>query len=242
MMKCLIVDDEPLAIDVLLNHIQNIESIKVEATFTNAIDAYNYLQKHAIDLIFLDINMPKLTGLDFLKSLKVTPQVIITTAHREHALEGYELDVTDYLLKPVSFERFLKAITKVSEKSATEMKATELPGLQEGTHYIFVKSNKKMVKVFLREILYVESIRDYVKIRTEKTEVISAQTITSLQDRLPKDNFLRIHKSFIVNLDKVGSYSQSVVEVNNKELPLGRLYKNEALRILTQGYSATNQA
>jgi DNA-binding LytR/AlgR family response regulator len=231
MIKCLIIDDEPLAIEVLENHIRNIEFVKVESTFSNAVEAYQYLLKNKIDLIFLDISMPRLSGLDFLKTLKNPPHVIITTAYREFALDGYELDVKDFLLKPVSFERFLMAVAKVSAKG-NDVNITTLPVLQKGTDYMFVKSNKKMIKVFFDDILYIESIRDYIKIKTDKIEVVSPQSISSFYEQLPKPNFLRIHKSFIINVDRINSYTNNSVEINNKEFPLGRLYKNEALKAL----------
>jgi DNA-binding LytR/AlgR family response regulator len=231
MIKCLIIDDEPLAIEVLENHIKNIESVKVEGTFANAVEAYNYLQKNKVDLIFLDINMPRLSGIDFLKTLKNPPHIIITTAYREFAIDGYELDVKDFLLKPISFERFLMAVNKITE-TRNDNTSPALPTLQKGSNYMFVKSNKKMVKLFFDDILYIESIRDYIKIKTDKIEVVSAQSISSFYDSLPKENFLRIHKSFIINIDRINSYSNACVEINNKELPLGRLYKNEALKVL----------
>jgi DNA-binding LytR/AlgR family response regulator len=230
-MRCLIIDDEPLAIKVLESHIKNIDFLEVSATFFNAVDAYNYLQKNKVDLLFLDINMPRLTGLEFLKTLNNPPQVILTTAYREFALDGYEFNVKDYLLKPISFERFLKAVGKV-KGDVVETRAPASAVAQDEPKYIFIKSNKKMVKVYFKDILFIESIKDYVKIKTDKAEVISNQRISGMEETLPKDSFLRIHKSFIINLTRIDSFSNSVVEINKKELPIGRLYKNEALKVL----------
>jgi len=232
-MKCLIIDDEPLAIKVLESHIKNIDFIDVASTFFNAVEAYNYLQKNKVDLIFLDINMPRLTGLEFLKTLNNPPQIILTTAYREFALDGYEFNVRDYLLKPISFERFLKAVSKVQVKPALQT-FTGQTSAQEAVDHIFLKSKKKMVKVFYRDILFIESIKDYVKVKTDKIEVISSQRISSMEEVLPKDAFLRIHKSFIINLNKIESFTNNTVEINKKELPIGRLYKNEALKVLSQ--------
>jgi DNA-binding LytR/AlgR family response regulator len=231
-MKCLIIDDEPLAIKVLESHIKNVDFLEISSTFFNAVDAYNYLQKNKVDLLFLDINMPRLTGLEFLKTLTNPPQVILTTAYREFALDGYEFNVKDYLLKPISFERFLKAVGKVrGEVKEVAMPVAPASGNDEPRH-IFIKSNKKMVKVYFRDILFIESIKDYVKVKTDKIEVISNQRISGMEEILPKDSFLRIHKSFIINLTRIDSFSNSFVEINKKELPIGRLYKNEALKVL----------
>jgi DNA-binding LytR/AlgR family response regulator len=175
--------------------------------------------------------MPRLTGLEFLKTLTNPPQVILTTAYREFALEGYEFNVKDYLLKPISFERFLKAVGKVRGEVREVVAPTIASGNDEPRH-IFIKSNKKMVKVYFKDILFIESIKDYVKVKTDKAEVISNQRISGMEEILPKDSFLRIHKSFIINLMRIDSFSNSVVEINKKELPIGRLYKNEALKVL----------
>ena len=226
---CVIIDDEPLAIKVLESHIQNIEFLDIKATFANAIEANTYLQHCKVDLIFLDINMPRLTGLEFLKILSDPPKVILTTAYREFALDGYEHNVTDYLLKPISFDRLLKAVNKVLPGSESIPAGRTQPAMAE---HIFLKSNKKMVKVDLEEILYIESIKDYVKVKTLSREIITYQRLSNMEEMLPSNRFLRIHKSFIINMQNIDSYSASGVEINKYELPFGRLFKDEAMKVL----------
>lgn len=229
-LKCIIVDDEPLAIEVIESYIDRITDLEIVAKCKNALTAFELLQKEKIDLIFLDIQMPKLTGLDFLKSLKNPPKVILTTAYRDYALEGYELDVVDYLLKPISFERFLKAVSKVYDiKTYTEEEKDAIP---ESEEYIYLKADKKMVKVRLHEILYIESLKDYVRVSTSNKDVITHQKISYLEEKLPEECFLRIHRSFIVALRKIETYSASTIEVPGKELPIGRMYKEQVLERL----------
>lgn len=230
--KCIIVDDEPLAIEVIESYVDRLENIEVVGKYSNALKAFDILKKDNIDLIFLDIQMPKLTGLDFIKTLQNPPKVIITTAYRDYALEGYELNVVDYLLKPISFERFLKAVSRVYH---TDLKAdtTELTNnIDSEEAYIFLKADKKMVKVHLRDILYIESLKDYVRVKTRDKEVITHQKISYLEEKLPEECFLRIHRSFIVSVKKIETYSATSIEVPGKELPIGRLYKDQVLEIL----------
>ena len=222
--RCIIVDDEPLAIEVIESYINRLENIEIVAKCSNALKAFEILKKEPVDLIFLDIQMPKLTGLDFVKTLQNPPKVIITTAYRDYALEGYELNVVDYLLKPISFERFLKAVSRVYHTEMSQ-EATE-------TTYIYLKADKKMVKVQLRDILYIESLKDYVRVKTSDKEVITHQKISYLEEKLPEECFLRIHRSFIVALKKIETYSATSIEVPGKELPIGRLYKDQVLEVL----------
>lgn len=228
--KCIIVDDEPLAIEVIESYIDRITDLEIVAKCKNALTAFELLQKEKVDLIFLDIQMPKLTGLDFLKSLKYPPKVILTTAYRDYALEGYELDVVDYLLKPISFERFLKAVSKVYDVNTTTEE--EKDAIPESEEYIYLKADKKMVKVRLHEILYIESLKDYVRVSTSNKDVITHQKISYLEEKLPEECFLRIHRSFIVALRKIETYSASTIEVPGKELPIGRMYKEQVLERL----------
>lgn len=229
--RCIIVDDEPLAIEVIESYINRLENIEIVAKCSNALKAFEILKKEPVDLIFLDIQMPKLTGLDFIKTLQNPPKVIITTAYRDYALEGYELNVVDYLLKPISFERFLKAVSRVYH---TEMpqEATEISDIESEEAYIYLKADKKMVKVQLRDILYIESLKDYVRVKTSDKEVITHQKISYLEEKLPEECFLRIHRSFIVALKKIETYSATSIEVPGKELPIGRLYKDQVLEVL----------
>lgn len=233
--KCLIVDDEPLAIRIIENHCARIEDLEVVATCESAVEAFSILQKQRIDLLFLDIQMPELTGFELLKTLPHPPQVIITTAYREYALEGYELDVTDYILKPIAFDRFLKAIQKVYRKAdpdyLLEQKVLQ-SAVQQEDEFLLVKVRKKLVKVLLKEILYIENVKEYVKIKTRDREVVTKMLISELEKILPENEFLRIHRSFIISLSKIESLSPSEVEINGEEIPIGRSYKSVVLKKL----------
>jgi len=228
--RCLIVDDEPLAIAVIENYIERLPELEIVAKCDNALTALQVLQHQQVDLAFLDIQMPKLTGIDFIKTLRNPPKIVITTAYREYALEGYELNILDYLVKPISFERFLKALNKYYELAGNQTFAppTETPHNEE-EKAIYVKENKKMIKILLKEILFIESLKDYVKIHTPTKSVITKQLISYFEETLDKDKFLRIHKSFIVSKDKIEAFTASSVEITGKELPIGRNYKNEVL-------------
>jgi len=231
MLKCVIVDDEPLAIEVIESHLEKFDDIEIVARCPNAIKAFEVLQRNKVDLLFLDIQMPKLTGIDFLKSLKNPPRVILTTAYRDYALDGYDLDVVDYLLKPISFERFLKAIGKVYQRM-DESKVTVSTSENEFESFIFLKADKKKVKILLKDIIYIESLKDYVRVKTPQKEIISYQKISTLEETLPSEKFMRIHRSFIVSLDKIEAFSSSNVELPGKAIPIGRIYKNQVLEIL----------
>ena len=230
--KCIIVDDEPLAIEVIQSHLEKLEDIEVVATCHNAIKAFDILKTQDIDLIFLDIQMPKLTGMEFIKSLTHPPKVIITTAYRDYALEGFELNVVDYLLKPISFERFLKAVSRVYHTEVSSDAQSATGSITSDDSYIYLKADKKMVKVRLRDILYIESLKDYVRVKTHEKEVITHQKISYLKERLPEECFMRIHRSFIVATGKIETYSATSIEVPGKELPIGRLYKDQVLEVL----------
>jgi DNA-binding LytR/AlgR family response regulator len=201
----------------------------------NAIAAFEALQKYPVDLMFLDVKMPQLTGTDFLRSLRNPPKVILTTAYRDYALDGYDLDIVDYLLKPISLDRFLRAIQKVYRLDSSSLVTVPTP--RETTHaeadrFLYFRADRKMVKVMVDEILYVESLKDYVRIVTAARQIVAKQTITSLEQMLPEDAFLRIHRSFIVARTRIDSFSPNHVEVAGKELPIGRHYKHDVERIL----------
>ena len=236
----MIVDDEPLALDVLETFIARLDNLELVCRCNNAVEAYNCLQTEKIDLLFLDIQMPKLTGIDFLKSLSHPPKVIFTTAYRDYALEGYELNAVDYLLKPIAFERFLKAVSKVTpqEQPQAPVQAVHMAPASGNAEYkeafIYLKADKKMVKVMLSDILYIESLKDYIRVKTDTKEIISYQKISFLEEKLPTDKFLRIHRSFIVALDKIQAFSAAAVDIGKTEIPIGRFYKNEVLQILNQ--------
>lgn len=239
--KCLIVDDEPLAIEILESFVERVDSLELVASCTNGVKAFDVLKKEQIDLLFLDIQMPKLTGIEFLKILNPAPKVVFTTAYRDYAVESYELNVVDYLLKPIAFDRFLMAINKVVEVDSLKTPSLQRnePTTSEATEpYLFLKSDRKMVKVYLKEISYIESLKDYVRIKMEGgKEVISLQKISYLEKKLPADCFLRIHKSYIIATHKIQAFSASSIEMGEKEIPIGRSYKSEVMKVLEQDRS-----
>ncbi|MES2730755.1 MAG: LytTR family DNA-binding domain-containing protein [Bacteroidota bacterium] len=232
--QCLIVDDEPLALDILESYVQRLDSLALVGRCENAIEAFNLLQKHPVDLLFLDIQMPKLTGIDFLKNIRNPPKVIFTTAFREYAIESYELNAVDYLLKPIPFERFLRAVNKVVQHTIPNPSTAPSPhDTAPDDAFIYLKADKKMVKVMLREIIYLESLKDYIRVKTATKEIISLQKISFLEEKLPEGKFLRIHRSFIIAVDKIQAFSATHVELaGNKEIPIGRNYKAEVLQAL----------
>lgn len=221
-LKCIIVEDEPLAAKVLSDYIALVPSLQLEGVFKDAILAGEHLREHAVDLIFLDIHLPKLKGMAFLKTLVTPPAVIVTTAYHQYAVEGFALNVTDYLLKPYTFERFLVAVNKV--KSAQPDKPRPGEGLPE-KDFIFVSVQKKMVKIHFSDILYIESQREYVKIVCGKKEFLSKMSTHEIEELLPTHLFKRVHRSFIVSVAKIESYTAEVVEVGGVAVPIGRGYR-----------------
>lgn len=230
--NCIIVDDEPIAREILENHLLKIKAINVVATCKNAIEAFNELNSNAIDLIFLDINMPEISGLSFAKSINKNIKVIFTTAYREYAIEGFDLQAVDYLLKPISFERLLQAVNKYFDESISVHTESTSEIIQEKSDFIFVRSDRKMIKINFSDINYVESFSDYIKIHIPNKIIITRETITSIEAKLPKSNFIRIHRSFIASLDKIDSFTNEFVEVKNKALPISRSYKKDVLHRL----------
>ena len=231
-MKCIIVDDEPLAIEIMESYVSKVDQLKLAGSFRNAVSAFTFLQQHTVDLIFLDIQMPKLSGIDFLKTLKNPPKVIFTTAFRDYAIEGFDLEVADYLLKPIPFDRFLKAVAKVLHQPATASQPGQAAKPEASDNYVYFKVDKKMVKTRMSDILYIESIKDYVKVRTADREIITQQKISYLEESLPKDQFIRIHRSFIVNREKIDVYSATDIEIGKHHVPIGRNYKNDVMKAL----------
>lgn len=221
----MIVDDEPIAIRVIRGYLQQLGGFEVVAECRSAVEAFQILRSQPIDLVFLDIQMPRLTGLDFLKALQHKPKVILVTAYREYALEGFELDVLDYLLKPVALERFVKAIDKFYQLTAS---GQATPGLSASSS-IFVKSDRKTVKILLDELLYVESYSDYIKIFTTSGTVITKEKISSIEQGLPAE-FIRTHRSFVINSAKISSFTNESVNVQGKEIPISRSYKEAVLQ------------
>lgn len=218
--RCIIVDDEPPAIKVLKKHIGNVPQLEISGSCNNAFEALDLLSRERVDLMFLDIHMPKLVGTQFLKSLPLPPKVIFTTAHKDFAVEAFELDAVDYLLKPISFERFLKAVNKVIQ---TSYSVSDAPTFTSS--FVYFRADRKMVKVFLNEILYIESYRDYVIIHLEKAGELRVKlTLNHVERFLPCNQFLRIHRSFLVSINKITAFTKTDVEIGKIELPIGKSF------------------
>jgi len=227
----MVVDDEPLAIRVLEKHIMKVPDLELVATFDNAIDAGHFLQKANIDLLFLDIQMPVVTGIDFIKNTRILPKVILTTAYREYALEGYELDIIDYLLKPISFIRFYKAINKYQALQTTKTSNIQAPEMDKIADHIYVNSNKMMIRIAFSDMLFVDSIKDYVRIHTATDTIITKDKISAFVQKLPS-SFLRVHRSYIINTAKIAALTaKDVVLLGGMEIPIGASYK-EAMKLI----------
>ncbi len=227
--KCLIVDDEPLAVEVIKGYVKQVPQLELIDTCHDAMSAFQILNDQSIDLIFLDIEMPGINGISFIKSLTDPPAVILTTAFREYAFESYEIEVVDYLLKPISFDRFFKAINKHMKSKTEPAEAPASPAKSGGSIYVY--SNKKNLKVYFDEILYIESIKDYITIHTIDAQIISKNTITNFEELLPSI-FLRVHRSFIINTAKITAYTHQDIEIGEKEIPIGTSYKKTVLEQL----------
>ena len=221
--KCIVVEDEPLAVKVLSDYISQVLFLELHGSFKDAILATDFLRDNSVDLIFLDIHLPKLKGMAFLKTLINPPAVIITTAYHQYAVEGFNLNVTDYLLKPFEFERFLIAVTKVKTTQTEKHRTIQEPGEKD---HLFLNVQKKKVKILFSEILYIESQREYIKIVTTKKEYISKMSTHEIEALLPANLFKRIHRSFIVSISKIESYTAEAVEINGLSIPIGRGYKD----------------
>lgn len=236
MINTIIVDDEPLALEILEAHIANVPELNLVAKCSNAIEANKALQENDVDLMFSDIQMPQLSGIEFLRSLSNPPMVIFTTAYPEYAVEGFNLEALDYLLKPISFERFFKAANKAIEKYKAENGGDINANSDSSEDYFFVKSDKKLVKTFYRDILYIEGLKDYVIIRTETGRVITLQTMKSLEAKLPSDMFQRIHRSYILNLTKIQALEGNMVELMEKGqaklIPIGKNYRDDLVSMV----------
>jgi len=228
--NCIIVEDEPLAAEILKDYINQIPFLNLITICEDAIYALDVLQKEKIDLIFLDINLPKLKGFDFIQTLKNPPNIIITTAYHEYALQGYEYNVVDYLMKPIAFNRFLVAVNKL--KQPTETAPTALETLENERAYTFFNVSKKKVKVYFDEILYIESVKEYIHVFTANKSIPVKFQLSQIEALLPKSHFIRIHRSFIVAKNKIDAFSATDVEINNKQIPIGRSYKELVLSII----------
>ncbi|WP_396600802.1 LytR/AlgR family response regulator transcription factor [Algibacter sp. R77976] len=227
---CIIVDDESIAREVIATHLSKIPHIKIIASCSNAIEAFSVLRTHKIDLVFLDINMPEISGISFAKSINKDVKVIFTTAYRDFAVEGFELKAVDYLLKPISFDRLLKAMNTYFEIHADskQTKYTETAN----NDFMFVRANRRMIKIDFDSIIYIESYSDYIKIHLAKETIVTRETISAIEAKLPNNKFLRIHRSYIIALKHISSFTNEEILINNTALTISRSYKKDVLRIL----------
>lgn len=232
--KCLVVDDEPPAREILRRYVQEVPTLQLAGECGNAVQALAVLQQQPIDLLLLDIRMPQLTGTDFLRTLQHAPKTILTTAYSDYALEGYELDVIDYLVKPIRFDRFLKAVNKAFPLNGRPLITKEEPPVAEKKNesFVYFRADRKMIKVMLEDILYIESMKDYVKVFTTKEVIITKQSISSVEAMLPGNLFTRSHRSFIVAVNRIKSFTQELIEIDKTEIPIGKLYRQGVMKLL----------
>lgn len=231
MTRCLILDDEDPARELISLHLADLPDFEVIASLNNALDAFTFLQKNTVDLVFLDIRMPKMSGLELVRSLKPGPKIILTTAYREYAADAFDIDVFDYLVKPVTQERFLKTIAKYNDYRGGGEVAINAIKPDSGA-YMFFKVGREQVKILLDDIFYIEGLSDYIKVHTKDRSYIASEKLGYMEENLPSGSFMRIHKSFIIALDKVSSYSADRVIVNNQPIPLGRIFKAQFLKMM----------
>lgn len=232
-LQCLLIDDEPPALKVLSRYISDIEGMEIVGQCVNAVEAIGVLRHRKVDVIFLDIKMPRIIGTDFLKNLSHPPKVIFVTAYREYAVDGFELDAVDYLIKPVSFERFLKAITKLNRLVGSEIAPSISSPAQPADAFVYLKVDKDMKKIFINDIIFIESWRDYTKVYlAEENYLLVKQSITALENLFSDQKFLRIHRSYIVSLERVSGYNGLAVQLGNIEIPIGRFYKQAVIERL----------
>ena len=230
--RCLVVDDEPPAREIIRRYIEQVPTLELAGECGNALQAFTLLQQQKVDLIFLDIRMPQLNGNDFLKTLKNPPRVIFTTAFSDYAVESYDLDAVDYLLKPIPFDRFLRAVNKAFEVTTNRVPEPAPAEERSSESFVYFRSDRKMVKVMLSDILYIESMKDYVKVYTTNGMLITKQSISSVQEMLPERLFVRTHRSFIVATRHIKSFTSELIEIRNTEVPIGKLFRNEVLKVL----------
>lgn len=230
-MTCIIVDDEPLARQGMELSIGNVSTLQLLGSFSNALAASDFLRKEKVDLMFLDINMPELSGLDFLKSLRDAPLVIFTTAYPQYALESYELEAIDYLVKPIRIERFLKAANKAEnylKLLQQEASSTLVEKIEDD--YVFIKADRKYFKIYFKDILYIEGLKDYVVIYTQDNKIITSMNVKTIASQLPPAIFARVSKSYIVNTLHISSFDNELIYINNHEIPLGQSFKDDFIK------------
>jgi len=228
--SCLIVDDEVIAREVIASHLSKISNVTVVASCSNAIEAFNHISNHNIDLVFLDINMPEISGISFAKSINSNIKIIFTTAYRDYAVEGFELQAVDYLLKPIAFERLLKAVNNYFEVY-TEIQHSHTPATGV-SDFMFVRADRKMIKIDFSAIVYIESYSDYLKIHLQDSTIVTRETISAIEVKLPLKQFLRIHRSYIISVQHITSFTNEHITIVDKALPISRSYKKEVLELL----------
>ena len=229
--KCIIIDDEPLAVEVLISHLSEFSNMDLIGVFSNPVEALNTMKNNRIDAVFLDIELPKMNGLGFIKSIGSKTNFIVTTAYGEYAVDCFDLDVLDYLVKPIPFARFLKSINKLSQKVLSENNEDQSKEAKEKS-YIFLKVSKKLIKVKFEDIYYIESLKDYIKVFTTVDDYLVHKSLTGISEELPMDQFIRVHRSFTIALDKIKEVEGNTVQINNKRIPIGRKYLNLARSII----------
>lgn len=232
--SCLIVDDEPIAIRVVRNHLQNFPNIEIAGECSNAIEALDFLMQKPVDLMFLDIQMPQITGLELIRNLQHPPLVIFTTAYRDFAVEAFDLDVVDYLLKPFSLARFAKSIGKFIQQMSEKNNGFHHPETNPTPEYILIKADKKIYKIDLNDLVYLESMGDYVSVYTSTEKITTKERISNLYEKLPANQFLRIHRSYVVSIRRIDAILAGCIEIANKKLPVGRNYKEQVETFLNQ--------
>lgn len=232
MIKCLIVDDEPIALRVLTSHLEKVQDVEVVSTCTDALEAMEMVRKEQVDLVLLDIQMPELTGIGFVRALEQPPRFIFTTAHRDYAVEGFELDAVDYLLKPISLPRLLRALDKYRRLRRIEAPSDETALADRPT--LNVRVDRRTVKVDIRQIVYIESVSDYVKIHTEKDRLMSKMRISDLEEKLAPRGFIRIHRSYLVPEDQINSFTKREVKIGDTTLPISRTYRESVMARLSR--------
>ncbi|MFI0430741.1 LytR/AlgR family response regulator transcription factor [Mariniflexile sp. HMF6888] len=228
--SCLIVDDEAIARDVIATHISKIENVTIVKSCSNAMEAFNIIRTHTIDLLFLDINMPEISGISLARSINKNIKIIFTTAYRDYAVEGFELQAVDYLLKPISFERLLQSINTYFEVYHQPKTTNEKP--LESNSFMFVRSDRRMIKIDFETIIYIESFSDYIKIHLKNEIIVTRETISAIEAKLPNNQFLRIHRSYIISIAYINSFTNEHVVINHKALTISRSYKKEVLERL----------
>ncbi|WP_299886112.1 LytTR family DNA-binding domain-containing protein [uncultured Lacinutrix sp.] len=220
--KCVIIDDERLAIEVIESHLKNFDHVEVVASFDNPLKAYPVLEREKVDVIFLDINMPQMTGFSFIENLTNKPLIVITTAYREYAVKSFELNVLDYLVKPIPFNRFLKTINKIYQQVYVNNVSGD-SNLQQEPH-IFLKVNKKLIKINLNDILFIESLKDYIKVITTLGDYVVHKSLTAITEELPQSNFMRVHRSYTISINKIVALEGNTIEIATRKIPIGRNY------------------